>query len=219
MRTLAEEIVAEDPTKLPEGETEVTQENYFRIASLDRLGVEQPYQFQEEGQTGYVWGSYYSDVDGTKTLGDTVNNNPYAEMPREYAAGVQYRFNHYYNWYSATAESGAYVTSAKEAQDSLCPSGWELPVSSVWQNLFINSYSITDGDATSTKVARSLPFAILYTGRFDTTVNEFGGSVRFWNRYANDAKNGQDTGFWGNRIASYDGGSKVTGNPVRCVKE
>ena len=50
-------IIQNDPTKLPEGETEVTQENYFRIASLERLGTEQSTQFQDvnSGQTGWNW--------------------------------------------------------------------------------------------------------------------------------------------------------------------
>lgn len=47
----------------------VTRSNYFEIASEDLLGVEQSYQFQPYGTTGYSWGTIYNEdgerIDGT----------------------------------------------------------------------------------------------------------------------------------------------------------
>ena len=77
MRTLAEQIVADDPSKLPEGETAVTQENYFRIVSKERLGTEQAVQFQSGDQygAGWHWGSKCVESEGTITCDASATEN------------------------------------------------------------------------------------------------------------------------------------------------
>ena len=163
MRTLAEQIVAEDPTKLPEGETAVTQENYFSIISDTYIGQKQEYQFQPSGVTGKIWGSLYKDSDGntksaekidatagqTISIGGTtrkVGSNANAEMPRSYHRGNN-SYGGYYNWYAAAAESGTYTTTTSTAEDSVCPSGWRLATHhgsniNSWWYLIARTYDI-----------------------------------------------------------------------------
>ena len=127
MRTLAEQIVAEDPTKLPEGETEVTQENYFRIVSLNRLGTEQSAQFQSGDQYGssWHWGSKCTALGECDSTAAAANNT-LAEMPRGYHDSTN-ALDNYYNYFSATAESGHMgMGSGVVSPDSICPSGWKL---------------------------------------------------------------------------------------------
>ena len=153
MFNLAEDIVDSDPTKLPAGDTEVTMENYFKIASLDRIGTAQAAQFQSGDQHGsnWFWASRIAE-DGTPLgstgLGDdgkplnksnsTVQKyssagtygiwheeNSRSVMPREYIDHVDTA----YNWYAAVAESVPYeyaATYRTTAKDSVCPRGWQL---------------------------------------------------------------------------------------------
>ena len=90
------------------------------------LGQAQPNQFQSSDQTGYWWGSKVSD-DGNFTALDSVANNANAEIPRDYHEGNDSYWD-YYNWYAATAESGTYAMTSGNAEDSLCPAGWQLPI-------------------------------------------------------------------------------------------
>ena len=111
MRTLAEQIVADDPSKLPEGETQVTQENYFRIVSMERLGTEQTVQFRSENEPAATWG---------------VHESAFASAPRSFHRGDNI-FGSYYNAFARSAESD-------DAGDSVCPHGWQLPKPGTDQN-------------------------------------------------------------------------------------
>ena len=63
-----------------------SQSSYFPVASNDRIGYAQDYQFQPYGVSGgnYRWGSKYLDVDGVKTEQTSFINSAYSEMPRSY---------------------------------------------------------------------------------------------------------------------------------------
>ena len=52
--------------------------------------------------------------------------------------GTMY-IGHYYNWYAAMAESGDY-NNTKTREDSICPKGWQLPVSGAWNSNTAKSY-------------------------------------------------------------------------------
>ena len=151
MRTLAEEIVANDPSKLPDGEAAVNANNYFKIASLDRLGVEQVAQFQDSSQytqstDEYPFWTWYSRLNesGQELLSDSSNlsggatesssyngyvveNNSRTEMPRSYEQSTSIE-GILYNYYAATAESAKFNVWNVEEQDSICPAGWDMPV-------------------------------------------------------------------------------------------
>ena len=79
MRTLAESLYTANPSTyaqyLDEGETGVTQNNYFRIASLERLGTAQDAQFQSGDQYGssWHWGSKLNESGELLDGNDLVN--------------------------------------------------------------------------------------------------------------------------------------------------
>ena len=240
MRTLAEQIVAEDPTKLPEGETEVTQENYFRIVSDLHLGQEQVNQFQTNGEAGQIWYSAYQDsgsntrsdarlenTEGTSVTIDGVTirvvNNANAEMPRSYhlqnnTIGI------FYNWYAAVAESGGYISSGT-ADDSVCPKGWSLAKGDTsngsWANLLVNAYGLNDGSKTAWKTLRAYPLLA-------PSVSGVGADSSIWIN-SSDARYISSTGL-GTQVISgiffSSGGfasrytlQKPSGYPTRCVKK
>lgn len=162
------------------------------------LGQAQPAQFLNNEQTGYWFGSAYQASTTSlttnanqvpNTSGETVtiddveykiNQNANANMPRT----KQYRNNNYYNWIAAVAESAGQDIYGLRASDSVCPKGWQLPVSAnsgspdkSWWNLFANVYDIfrhdgndkpRDGDNnnSASDAIRKLPFNYQYGGDY-----------------------------------------------------
>lgn len=181
MYNKAVSIVNADPSKLPAGDTEVTagkDGNYFKIVSLELLGVSQDVQFQNPNQRNYIW--YAENEHGI----DTYN------MPRSYKTG-EGNLTAYYNWMAATAESGVVGTTGGVV-DSLRPAGWELPSFSsnaetpkTWVNL-LYVYGLSD-DAASSEAIRQMPVSMALSGYYaphgDSTgpvkANRIG---RYWTR-------------------------------------
>ena len=228
MRTLAEEIVANDPSKLPDGETEVTQENYFEIVSENYLGITQAAQFQRDDQYGnesWSWGSKCTAVGDCDPAATPVDNK-LAEMPRSYNSSLV-SFANYYNWYAATAESGKYSTSdGVVVADSLCPKGWSLPIISLdsstytpksWQGLLFGSYGLSNGEAYS-EILRQLPLSFGYIGYYDSgygTIPYQNSRGRLWTA-ANRALTYSVSSIYPQNIS---GGSKYAGYGIQCVKD
>lgn len=245
MRTLAEEIVANDPTKLPEGETAVTQENYFRIASLERLGLEQPSQFQSHEQDGYLWRSHLNE-NGEALTGDssTVNNpspdnntarfynglwsehNSRSAMPRSYT----YMIYQYYNWYAATAESGTYsMTSGTIAPDSICPQGWQL-LNSSGSKSFHNmldyygdsfAHRVASGDIyPSSEKTRQRPFSLNLASYYKMSgyfdYGRYGDASWYWANAAYDTNEAYNLSVASDVVSQYCF-TKTVGWSVRCV--
>ena len=191
--------------------------NYFSIASNDRLGVAQDHQFQVE-ETGNIWGSYYSDVDGVKTKDtSSVKNNEYAEMPRElYTTGYNYPRGHY-NAYAATAETGKYTTRLADVADSICPAGWKLP--SNFTNLR-SAYGWTDSTAGSEMLATA-PLNFQFTGEYVANNGSlsYAGSRNYL--FTTRAYGSSD---WitlyrsGQRVMVGSNEPKIHGYNIRCVK-
>ena len=134
------------------------------------LGQAQPAQFQTEGQTGYWWGSKVSD-DGSWTALNEVANNANAEMPR---SKVDDTYGAYMNWYAATAESGTYGMTRDNAEDSICPNGWRLPLGYQtidWRNLVSAEYGITENirDIDIFAKMKTLPLSIALSGIYAST--------------------------------------------------
>ena len=132
-----------------------TQTSYFPIASLNRLGVSQDEQFHSS--TGNQWNTYYYDDEetGEKTLGNTPQNNMYAEMPRAYEPNST--CGNYYSFNAVTAESRLYKDGAGYAKDSICPFAWRLP------RTYMDLKSIY---SHTPQTAAELPISFQQCGRF-----------------------------------------------------
>ena len=136
------------------------------------LGQAQPAQFQSADQTGYWWGSKCTAV-GVCDSTATVSSNALAGMiPREYFRG-QSKFGGYYNWISATAESGNWDTPAETTiDDSLCPAGWKLPIGSnqadkSWGNLILGAYETSNATAAASIIGLSTPISLIFAADYD----------------------------------------------------
>ena len=146
------------------------------------LGQAQPAQFQSSGQTGYWWGSKISDDGNWTTLSNAIDNE-FNEMPRQISANSFA----YYNWYSATAESGTYEMVNDNATDSVCPAGWQLPgtimvntgghpnYSSLFDSYFVKISAYSYGTAENVQAAIGSPLMISLPGIYRAT-GTFGGT-------------------------------------------
>ena len=242
-------IIQNDPTKLPEGETEVTQENYFRIASLERLGTEQSTQFQDvnSGQTGWNWawtsklnesgdpvgtdsncsGKTNSSASYKTAVGVCFEYNSRADIPRTatYHSAIV-SANLYYNFNAATAETGSYALTDTSAEDSLCPAGWELPrypstsIGKSWTNLLATSYGLHQ-DAQSALDARRQPFDFNGTGAYHAGYAGiiYSDVVLLHSSSANSNTQVLNLTINSARVLTTDNYSKASGLSVRCVKK
>ena len=152
----------------------VTQSNYFTVASRRLLGTEQAVQFQSGNQygSGWHWGS--------KCTADNVCNessahdNALAQMPRSYSNGNGV-LGVLYNWYAAVSESGDYSMTSGTASDSICPSGWQLPVyggeqhniNKSYGKLLFTDYEVPSGEGlTSNKIPGQIPLSATFPGYY-----------------------------------------------------
>ena len=211
------------------------------------LGQAQPAQFQSAGQTGYIWGSIYQDADdgnggrtysGNKTLvleGTEVRvdgviryleANENANIPRQQEGGSAFGNNYYYNWSSFVAESAKF-NSEGQASDSICPSGWQLPigeddsVAKSFYNLLVNNYGLSSDESNSLNPsAREYPLSFTLSGH----VPYGGGGIAYYNTYGRfvTGKATLSTNvvrLYVNKtaVAPTSSNSKYLGYTVRCV--
>ena len=142
------------------------------------LGQAQPKQFQsweDDEPTGWWWGSKISDDGNFTELESVVAMNSNSEIPRSYH-GANPTIGILYNWFAATAESGKYLTpNETSVDDSICPSGWKLPVNYNQETtdkslpgLLFGSYQLSN-DKTGSEMARKAPLSFTLTGYIEPT--------------------------------------------------
>ena len=187
--------------------------NYFSIASEDRLGVAQTHQFQSSGETGNIWGSYYSDVDGVKTKDtSSVKNNEYAEMPRSFnnttAIGL-------YNYFAATTEN----LPSGYPPDSICPRGWDLAGGSETPLFPVASYNIVHG-LDGVNNAKKLPVSFQSSGLYDDvhgTLNRWNDAGYYWLGSHGSKSNAYGIAYDANTFWRAAGNNTIRGLAIRCI--
>ena len=157
----------------------------------------------------------------------SVTNNTNAEMPRAYDNDGANTYGGYYNWYAATAESGTYSMTSGNAEDSLCPAGWQLPIngdsstSKSWQGLLVGSYGLNRNSASSLTM-RQRPLLIPFTGVYSWFDGAFlyrGSQGYFWSSTAYNATYVRILYFGESSLSPQSIYNKVGSIPVRCVKQ
>ncbi|MBQ3348505.1 hypothetical protein IJJ39_02065 [Candidatus Saccharibacteria bacterium] len=226
--------------------TGITDDNYFYVASLYRLGTAQAAQFQSGNQTGAAWhwasrlneaGDILRSEDGNQTVANAdsgyntwhqdggvwLENNSRSDMPRSYHDGNN-AYGDYYNWYAATAESGHFSTTGT-VHDSLCPKGWQLPngggttTTKSWQGLLFGSYGL-DSSAASSKAMRENPLSFAFTGLYDLANGSLSnrGSYGYWrSATAASASNVRNLALNSSIVNPQYSYSKPHGFTVRCL--
>lgn len=114
MRTLAEEEYANNPSAYAayiDANEGVTQDNYFYVASLYRLGTAQAAQFQEEEQQGhdYHWASR-KNISGEIIVSTDSSNSAAAAATN----ARKFRYSDY--GASATAQAAVAKTSGNNVR-------------------------------------------------------------------------------------------------------
>ena len=211
----------------------ITDNNYFYVASLYRLGTAQAAQFQSGDQTGaaWHWGSKCAPTPSDATTisavtsiscdsSATAANNVLADMPRNYDDGNN-AFGDLYNWYAATAELGKFSTKGT-VSDSLCPSGWKLPINSdeqttalSWLGLLGGSYGLSNLDGL---IIKKLPLSFALSGAYNlrTGVRLRNEGGRWWAATPVDTSS-RALDLTPPQIYFQSFSSKATGYAVRCV--
>ena len=169
------------------------------------------------------------------TDGTTLNNhlykrngydglNDYQDAAWNVAHASQY-VGDYYNWYAATAESGTWSQSGGEAEDSICPKGWRLPLNEgngSWINLLFTTYGQTNSAEGSTNI-RKFPLSFAFTGNYEYYGSVTGsltnrGSYGFWwSATAYSVPNSRYLSILSTDVDPQLFRGKVYGFTVRCV--
>ena len=152
--------------------------------------------------------------------------------------GTQY-VGDYYNWYAATAESGTWETGAgstpsatgteTNADDSICPKGWRLPVNGAgnaksWGMLlgsYKNGEAATIGSNYQSANAMHLaPLSIPFSGNYywvNGNLYNRGHNGNFWSSTAYASTNAHNLNFNPTNVNPQNGNNKTNGLTIRCV--
>ena len=114
-------------------------------------------------------------------------------------------------------------------QDSICPKGWQLPVSGngdttskSWINLLFTSYSLQDNDTTSSLNAQKTPLSLVYSGHYywvDGSLYNRGSRGDFWSSTPGSTVGARLLGFLSTRLVPQSGNDKIDGFSIRCVAQ
>ena len=146
-------------------------------------------------------------------------------------------YGDYYNWYAATAESGNYnMGTNAEAEESICPRGWRLPVNGgndtdkSWQKLIMGvyGYSTAAGYNQNNRVAinkiMSLPLSVPFAGHYEWTNGALDGrgyDGNYWSSTATSTGDGTYAYYlfmnYGGYLNPQSNSNKTYGLTVRCV--
>lgn len=217
--------------------------NYFEIVSENYLGSKQHYQFHfgdlkgsvtENGElTVYHWGSKCSAV-GVCDPEVSVIYNELSEIPRSYYSDDSTSYRNYFNWYSATAESGTYSMTSGIASDSVCPKGWKIPTSTEGETLYTTSEGLTN-NANGERQVREKPLSMTFSGYYDLGNSLSGGTYpnsTFYHWYS-DVRDDTNKSYslFGGTISNSSfkaidlgpgnrdpGFIRANGMPIRCIK-
>ena len=169
--------------------------------------------------------SYWQDASNMtpmttyRTDGVSVEGNTY---DAHYLAG------NYYSWEAATAGTGhSYTSSGSQAPDSICPKGFELPlshtnnnnVSGSFYNL-LNQYGFTSSTGSGTNSITRAPLFFVRSGYVSPTryLDSAGDSGGYWSSVAGSSSYAYYLYFYsGNVDPSSNFRGRYVGQSVRCV--
>ena len=153
-----------------------------------------------------------------RTDGVSVEGNTY---DAHYLAG------NYYSWEAATAGTGhSYTSSGSQAPDSICPKGFELPlshtnnnnVSGSFYNL-LNQYGFTSSTGSGTNSITRAPLFFVRSGYVDTAdyLGSAGDYGYYWSSVASSSSNAYYLYFLSSIVRPSGNSYRFYGFSVRCV--
>ena len=174
-----------------------------------------------ESSCAYYWQNASSMTPMTtyRTDGVSVEGNTY---DAHYLAG------NYYSWEAATAGTGhSYTSAGAEAPDSICPAGWQLPlshssndaVSGSFYNL-LNQYGFTSSTGSDANSITRAPLFFVRSGYVYPAnyLYRAGNLGYYWSSVANSSSLAYDLYFTSYSVyPSGDNHNRYVGRSVRCV--
>ncbi|MBR3164499.1 VWA domain-containing protein [Candidatus Saccharibacteria bacterium] len=134
-------------------------------------------------------------------------------------------YGNLYNWYTATAGTGlATMGSGEEANQSICPKGWQLPQNTgtkSYNNLLFTTYGLSSNSASSTtmqNVPFSFPFSGYYSYNFGSLRNQ-GSYGNFWSSTASSTDSARYLDIGSSYISPQNYSVRANGLSVRCVAQ
>ena len=139
---------------------------------------------------------------------------------------AHYLAGNYYSWEAATAGTGHdYTSSGDKAPDSICPAGWELPLSrssnnsepGSFYNLVTNAYGITSSN-NPTDISKAPLYFVragyVYGG---SSLYYAGFNGSYWSSVANSSSNAYNLNFTSSGVSPSGSNYRYYGRSVRCV--
>ncbi len=126
----------------------------------------------------------------------------------------------YYSWVAATAGD---TRASGDANESICPKGWQLPTSNNTDAIQKSFGGLTtvyniNNDAAGSATLRAAPFYFVYGGFVNiSSLGNAGSRGYYWSSTANSATSACSLGFNSSSVNPSDGYNRYVGNSVRCV--
>ncbi len=187
--------------------------------------------------------SYYYTDTYEPTLGGTgydflITDNPTYIKTTQYAGnGVHGRLGNYYTWSAAVASndtstyhSSTYADISNNPQNSICPAGWRLPLTTSASpnytvqgsrdeakrlNYVVNNFNnVTD----SSRQLEANPLYLTRAGYAETgTITRAGRGSGIWTSTVSNTTDSKTLYFAGNKIVAPSDSDRNLGYPIRCV--
>ena len=191
--------------------------------SNDLETTDKEYQWKQDGADGLRSYSYTtSNRDWNYSIRNGTDDNG-AYLFSESSTGQPFaRRGTLYNWTAATLGSGLDLkTKGDEAQDSICPKGWQLPnySSNTSFKALVDTYNITSNVAGANRI-KEWPMEYLPTGLYDYNYGyvlyrtTYG---RWWSSVAVSATNAYFLNSYSDNIDAQGNFSRGYGHALRCV--
>ncbi|MBR3163933.1 InlB B-repeat-containing protein [Candidatus Saccharibacteria bacterium] len=133
-------------------------------------------------------------------------------------------YGNLYNWYTATAGTGlATMGSGEEADQSICPKGWQLPSNTgtkSYYNLLTTTYALNGSTGSTTM--QNVPFSFPFSGYYYYTGSQYyqGSQGFFWSSTANGTSYAPSLYFGSSNVGPRNFyGHRADGLSVRCVAQ
>ncbi len=141
------------------------------------------------------------------TAFETINNDTTYISPKTLTDST---YGGYYSFAAAIASTDAYSISNQNITTSICPKGWDLPTSSIYNHLR------TASGNTSYATMSAAPYSFKYAGyRNGTSFSGQTSSLRLWTSTNYNSSTAYYTTAYG--TASYSGNYKRYGESARCI--
>lgn len=166
-----------------------------------------------------------SDITSNYTLPESVTISS-GDTTKRFTTSDQYQsmayyagdiaYGTYYNWYTATAGTGASSiisdTTNANGGSSICPKGWRLPTGGNNGEFYQLLNEVTASDVIKT------PYNLVYGGYVtSSTLYAAGGEGRYWSAMAGSTSNAYSLFFNSSNVTPSSNLSRYYGLPVRCV--